>query len=70
MSLKTVTDLIGKVTHRKDVQKRKAYESKVDQEKLERNIKAAKERLEDKNLTMCQRSEYERALEHLEHYKK
>lgn len=70
MNLKSVTNLIGKFTHRKDTQKKKTYENNLDQEKLDRNIQAARERLADKNLTMCQRSEYERALEHLEKYKK
>jgi hypothetical protein len=70
VNLKTVTNLLTKVTTRKDTQKKKAYENNLDQEKLDRNIQAAREGLADRNLTMCQRSEYERALEHLEKYKK
>ena len=60
----------AKLIKRKDVEKDKEYKSKVDQEKVKRNIEAAKERLEDPNLTMCQRQEYQKALDSLKKYKK
>lgn len=60
----------AKLIKRKDVEKDKAYNNNVDQEKVKRNIEAAKERLEDPNLTMCQRQEYQKALDSLKKYKK
>lgn len=42
----------------------------IDEEKINRNITVVKERLDDKNLTMCQRQEYEKALDGLEKSKK
>ena len=60
----------AKLIKRKDVEKDKAYNNNVDQEKVKRNIEAAKERLADPNLTMCQRQEYQKALDGLKKYKK
>lgn len=66
---KVITEAV-KLFKRKDVEIDKEYKSKVDQEKVKRNIEAAKERLEDPNLTMCQRQEYQKALDSLKKYKK
>lgn len=65
-SLRLLRDLMDK----RKQKKKGAYSEDVDQEKLDRNIQVAKERLEDKNLTMCQRQEYEKTLEHLVRQKK
>ena len=54
----------------KSVEKNKAYNSNVNQEKVKRNIEVAEERLADPNLTMCQRQEYQKALDSLKKYKK
>lgn len=55
---------------RKDVEKDKEYSNHVNQEKVKRNIEVAEERLEDPNLTMCQRQEYQKALDGLQKYNK
>lgn len=60
----------AKLIKRKDTEKDKAYNKNIDYEKVQRNIDAAKERLEDPNLTMCQRQEYQKALNGLKKYKK
>lgn len=65
-SLRLLRDLMDK----RKQKKKGAYSEDVDQEKLGRNIQVAKERLDDKNLTMCQRQEYEKTLEHLVRQKK
>ena len=66
---KVITEAV-KLFKRKDVEKDKEYKSKVDQEKVKRNIEAAEERLADPGLTMCQRQEYQKALDGLKKYKK
>lgn len=58
--------LFAKLTGNKE----KAYQKSIDYDKLNRNITVIKDNLEDKNLTMCQRQEFEKALEHLEKYQK
>ena len=68
--MKKVIKELAKLIRRKDVEKDKAYNKNINQEKVNRNIEAAKERLEDPNLTMCQRQEYQKALDGLEKYKK
>ncbi len=68
--MKKVIKEVAKLIRRKDVEKDKAYNKNINQEKVNRNIEAAKERLEDPNLTMCQRQEYQKALDGLEKYKK
>ncbi|MCK1977566.1 hypothetical protein LNK15_10905 [Jeotgalicoccus huakuii] len=65
-SLRLLRDLMDKRKQKKNG----AYSEEVDQEKLDRNIQVAKERLEDRDLTMCQRQEYEKTLEHLVRQKK
>lgn len=65
-SLRLLRDLMDKRKQKKNG----AYSEEVDQEKLDRNIQVAKERLEDRDLTMCQRREYEKTLEHLVRQKK
>lgn len=65
-SLRLLRDLMDK----RKQKKKGAYSEEVDQEKLERNIQVAKERLEDRDLTVCQRQEYEKTLEHLVRQKK
>lgn len=59
-----------KLIRGKNAEKDKAYNSNVDQEKVKRNIEAAEERLADTGLTMCQRQEYQKALDGLRKYKK
>lgn len=49
---------------------RKKTTENIDEEKINRNIIVVKERLDDRNLTMCQRQEYEKALDGLEKSKK
>ncbi|CAD2079212.1 hypothetical protein GCM10007275_10980 [Jeotgalicoccus coquinae] len=66
---KVITEAV-KLFKRKDVEKDKAYNNNVDQEKVKRNIEAAEERLADPGLTMCQRQEYQKALDGLKKYKK
>lgn len=61
--------VISKLSKRKDVEKDRAYTENLDQEKVNRNITLAEERLADKNLTVCQRQEYQKALDSLEKYK-
>ena len=60
----------AKLIKRKDVEKDKAYNNNVDQEKVNRNIEEAEERLAEPGLTMCQRQEYQKALDSLKKYKK
>ena len=66
---KVITEAV-KLFKRKDVEKDKAYNNNVDQEKVNRNIEAAEERLAEPGLTMCQRQEYQKALDSLKKYKK
>lgn len=66
---KVITNAV-KMLRGKSTEKDKAYNNNVDQEKVNRNINAAKERLEDPSLTMCQRQEYQKALDGLKKYKK
>ena len=68
--MKKVINEAVKMIKGKSAEKDKVYNSNVNQEKVNRNIEAAKERLEDQNLTMCQRQEYQKALDGLEKYKK
>lgn len=52
---------ISTLTKRKD----KADNENLDIEKVERNIAVAKERLADRNLTVCQRQEYQKTLDNI-----
>lgn len=61
--------VISKLSKRRDVEKERAYTDNLNTEKVNRNITLAKERLADKNLTVCQRQEYQKALDNLEKYK-
>ncbi|MGO1923510.1 MAG: hypothetical protein ACTH14_06720 [Jeotgalicoccus sp.] len=66
---KVITEAV-KLIRGKSAEKDKAYNNNVDQEKVKRNIGAAEERLADTGLTMCQRQEYQKALDGLKKYKK
>ena len=66
---KVIKDAV-KMLRGKSAEKDKTYYNNVDQAKVTRNIEAAKERLEDPNLTMCQRQGYQKALDGLKKYKK
>lgn len=68
--MKKVINEAVKMIKGKSAEKDKAYTSNVNQEKVNRNIEVAEERLADPNLTMCQRQEYQKALNGLKKYKK
>lgn len=68
--MKKVINEAVKLIKGKSAEKDKAYNSNVNQEKVKRNIEAAEEKLADPNLTMCQRQEYQKALDGLKKYKK
>lgn len=68
--MKKVINEAVKMIKGKSAEKDKVYNSNVNQEKVNRNIEAAKESLADPNLTMCQRQEYQKALDGLKKYKK
>lgn len=63
-------NIIGGIISRLTRGKEEEYIDSLNQEKLERNIQAAKDRLEEGNLSVCQKQEYEKALRHLEKYQK
>ena len=63
-------NFLGGIISRLTGRKEKEYIDSLSQEKLERNIQAAKARLEEGNLSVCQKQEYEKTLRHLEKYQK
>ena len=68
--MKNVIKEAVKLIRGKSAEKDKAYNNSIDQKKIHRNIEAAEERLADAGLTMCQRQEYQKALDGLKKYKK
>lgn len=63
-------NVLGGIISRMAGRKEKKYIDSLNQEKLEKNIQAAKDRLEEGNLSVCQKQEYEKTLRHLEKYQK
>lgn len=63
-------NVLGRIISGLTGRKEKEYIDSLSQEKLERNIQAAKDRLEEGNLSVCQKQEYEKTLRHLEKYQK